>query len=61
MIHDILQPETSPDFTIDDIHRIREWNYKKLNDATPEERVEYYRDKTHRFEARTERVRRMGV
>lgn len=39
MIHNIPKPDISPDFTIDDIHRIREWNYERLKDATTEERL----------------------
>jgi hypothetical protein len=39
MIHDIPKPDISPDFTIDDIHKIREWNYERLKDATIEERL----------------------
>jgi hypothetical protein len=40
MIHyDIPEPELSPDFTIDDIHKIRNWNYERLKDATIEERM----------------------
>ena len=38
MIHDIPKPEISPEFTIEDIHKIREWHYNRLKDATPEER-----------------------
>ena len=38
MIHDIPKPAISPAFTIEDIHKIREWNYERLKDATPEER-----------------------
>jgi hypothetical protein len=38
MIYDIPMPELSPSFTIDDIHKIREWNYERLSDATVEER-----------------------
>ncbi|MCL2545004.1 MAG: hypothetical protein FWE77_03700 [Clostridia bacterium] len=38
MIHEIPKPAISPDFTIEDIHKIREWNYERLKDATPEER-----------------------
>ena len=38
MIHNIPEPEISPKFTISDIHKIREWNYERLKDATPEER-----------------------
>ena len=38
MIYEIPKPEISPAFTIEDIHKIREWNYERLKDATPEER-----------------------
>ena len=38
MIHENPKPEISPDFTIDDIHKIREWEYERLKDATPDER-----------------------
>jgi len=37
MIYNIPKPEISPNFTIDDIHRIREWNYERTKDATFEE------------------------
>ena len=39
MIYDIPKPEISPGFTENDIHRIREWNYERLRDATVEERL----------------------
>jgi hypothetical protein len=39
MIHNIPKPEISPNFTIDDIHKIREWNYERRKDATIEERL----------------------
>ena len=38
MIHDVPKPPISPAFTIEDIHKIREWHYERLKDATPEER-----------------------
>jgi hypothetical protein len=38
--HDIPEPDISDNFTIDDIHKIREWNYERLKDATREERIE---------------------
>jgi len=38
MIHNIPKPEISSSFTIADIHKLREWNYERLKDATPEER-----------------------
>jgi len=37
--NDIPKPDISPDFTIDDIHKIREWHYERLKDATIEERI----------------------
>jgi hypothetical protein len=41
VIHsDIPEPDISPDFTVEDIHKIREWNYERLKDATLEERKE---------------------
>jgi hypothetical protein len=40
MIHNnIPKPEISPQFTLEDIHKIRYWNYLRLKDATAEERV----------------------
>lgn len=38
MIRDIPKPEISPAFTVEDIHKIREWHYERLKDATAEER-----------------------
>ena len=38
MIRDVPKPEISPAFTIEDIHRIRSWNYERLKDATHDER-----------------------
>jgi len=43
MIHDLPVPKISPNFTIDDIHRIREWNYEVLKDATIEEQIDFYK------------------
>jgi hypothetical protein len=40
MIHyEIPDPELSPQFTLEDIHKIRRCNYERLKDATAEERV----------------------
>jgi len=38
MIYNIPKPRLSPNFTIEDIHKIREWNYERLKDSTLEER-----------------------
>ena len=32
----------SPDFTVDDIHKIREENYERTKNMTMEEKIEYY-------------------
>lgn len=32
----------SPDFTIDDIHKIREYNYERTKHMTTEEKIAYY-------------------
>ena len=40
MIHNVPKPDISPDFTIEDIHKIRTWEYERLKDATREERIE---------------------
>ncbi|MDR2506317.1 MAG: hypothetical protein LBD16_09480 [Oscillospiraceae bacterium] len=37
MIHDIPKPKISDMFTVEDIHKIREWNYERTKDATTEE------------------------
>ena len=39
MIYDIPKPKISTEFTINDIHIIREWNYTRLRDATIAERL----------------------
>jgi hypothetical protein len=55
MIHDIPKPDISPAFTIEDIHKIREWNYERLKDATIEERISDTKSRADRTQARIER------
>jgi hypothetical protein len=57
MIHDIPKPDISPNFTIDDIHKIREWNYERLRDATIEERREDMRRRLAIADAHMEEAR----
>jgi len=61
MIHDIPKPDISPDFTIEDIHKIRAWNYERMKDATNEERTEHYRQSKRKFEERIEALRPVSV
>lgn len=36
------QPILSPDFTIEDIHKLRVYNYYLTKDMTPQEKRDYY-------------------
>ena len=36
------KPVLSLDFSIEDIHKLREYNYYKTKDMTPQERMDYY-------------------
>ncbi len=37
-------PEISPDFTIEDIHKIREYNYEMTKNMTRQEKMDYYNE-----------------
>ena len=37
MINNIPKPEISPNFTIEDIHKIREWKYERRKNMTTAE------------------------
>jgi hypothetical protein len=59
MIHDIPKPDIRANFTIEDIHKIREWNYERLKDATIKEQIDFYNMGSARVEA--ERARKPAV
>lgn len=52
----IKKPKISPNFTIEDIHKIREYNYEITKHMTVEEKLAYYN--TPRTDA-LERIKRM--
>jgi hypothetical protein len=52
MIHDLPKPDISPYFTVDDIHKIREWNYERFKDATIEEQRTFYSKESEWFAQR---------
>jgi hypothetical protein len=58
MIHDIPKPKLSPDFTVEDIHKIREWNYARFKDTTITERLACYRQETAEALQEIERLRK---
>lgn len=47
----------SPDFTIEDIHKIREQNYEQTKDMTVAEKVAYYNNSGKEAEREIERRR----
>ena len=47
----------SPDFTIDDIHKIREYHYELTKDMTVAEKVAYYNNSGKEAEREIERRR----
>ena len=51
------KPVLSPDFTIEDIHKIREQNYERTKDMTVAEKVAYYNNSGKEAEKEIERRR----
>lgn len=45
----MTKPEISKDFTIDDIHKIREYNWEQTKTLSVSEQIEYYRTKARNF------------
>ena len=43
------KPILSPNFTIEDIHKLREYNYYRTKDMTPQERRNYYNERGRAF------------
>lgn len=55
------KPILSPDFTIEDIHKLREYNYYRTKDMTPSERRNYYNERGRAFlkEIEAERLQKV--
>ena len=51
------KPILSPDFTIEDIHKIREQNYERTKDMAVAEKVAYYNNSGKEAEREIERRR----
>jgi len=53
------KPILSPNFTIEDIHKLREYNYQVTKNMTVHEQIEYYNAKGNAFykEIEEERMR----
>lgn len=48
------KPILSPDFTIEDIHKLREYNYYVTKDMTLQERRDYYTNRGRAFQREIE-------
>jgi hypothetical protein len=57
MLRDISEPDINLKFTIDDIHKIREWHYDMLKYASLTERINYYNQESLKAEDERERQR----
>ena len=57
MIHEIPKLDISPDFTIEDIHKIREWNYERRKGMSPQEIIDDIRAGAREFEVLIEKAR----
>ena len=40
----VTKPVISPNFTIEDIHKIREYHYELTKDLTTQERINFYNE-----------------
>lgn len=45
------KPTISPHFTVEDIHKVREYNYEMTKNMSREERRAYYRKGSEEFKA----------
>lgn len=53
----MLELNISPNFTVDDIHKVREYNYEMTKNMTPEERRRYYKAGAIEAQKRIEELR----
>ena len=54
----IEKPIISPDFTVEDIHKIREYHYELKKDMTFEERQAFYREGAREFQEYMAEIKR---
>lgn len=45
----VAMPEISPNFTIDDIHKIREYHYELTKDMSRQEKMDFYNNGAREF------------
>ncbi len=54
----IAELDISPDFTVEDIHKIREYHYELTKDMTTQERINFYNEGGRAFLAEMEKRKR---
>ena len=57
MMNSIPMPDISPDFTIEDIHKIRKWNYERRKGMSPQEVIDDIKTGAREFEILIEEAR----
>lgn len=55
------KPVLSPNFTIEDIHKLREYNYEMTKDMTDKERMDYYNSRGWEVQRKLERMKAVNV
>ena len=55
--YDIEKPTLSPRFDLDDIHKIRKWNYERMKGASRSEVIAYYKNVSEIAEAERSSLR----
>ena len=55
------KPILSPNFTIEDIHKLREYNYNLTKDMTPDKRRNFYNERGQAFQREVEAGRLQKV
>lgn len=55
------KPILSPNFTIEDIHKLREYNYEMTKYMTDKERMDYYNESGRAFQREIDEARFQGV
>lgn len=55
------KPILSPNFTIEDIHKLREYNYEMTKHMTDKERMDYYNERGRAFQREIDEARLQGV
>ena len=51
------RPVLSPNFTIEDIHKLREYNYEITKNMTDEKRMDYYNKRGREVQRKLEKMK----